>query len=146
MDIKKYQKIVDKHKPEETKANNLIIAFITGGVIGMLANFILELYTYAFHISTKEAGGHMLVTFIFIACFLTSVGVFDNIVKKGKMGLIIPITGFAHSMQSAILDYKKEGPVYGFGSNMFKLAGSVILYGVVSAYVFGLIRFIIFGG
>ena len=67
-------------------------------------------------------------------------------VKKGKMGLIIPITGFAHSMQSSILDYKKEGPIYGFGSNVFKLAGSVILYGVVSAYVFGLIRFIIFGG
>ena len=62
------------------------------------------------------------------------------------MGLIIPITGFAHSMQSAILDYKKEGLVYGFGSNMFKLSGSVILYGVVSAYVFGLIRFLIFGG
>ena len=62
------------------------------------------------------------------------------------MGLIIPITGFAHSMQSAMLDYKKEGLVYGFGSNIFKLAGSVILYGVVSAYIFGLIRFLIFGG
>ena len=88
----------------------------------------------------------MLVTFIFIACLLTGLGVFDNLVQKGKMGLIIPITGFAHSMQSAILDYKKEGPIYGFGSNMFKLAGSVILYGVVSAYVFGLIRFLVFGG
>ena len=86
-----------------------------------------------------------LITFIFIACLLTSLGVFDKFVKIAKMGLIIPITGFAHSMQSAILDYKNEGPIYGFGSNMFKLAGSVILYGVVSAYVFGLIRFIIFG-
>ena len=62
------------------------------------------------------------------------------------MGLIIPITGFAHSIQSAILDYKNEGPVYGFGSNVFKLAGSVILYGVVSAYVFAIIRFLFFGG
>ncbi len=88
----------------------------------------------------------MLVTFIFITCLLTGIGVFDDLVKKGKMGLIIPITGFAHSMQSAVLDYKKEGLIYGFGSNVFKLAGSVILYGVVSAYVFGLVRFIIFGG
>ena len=88
----------------------------------------------------------MLVTLIFIACLLTGLGVFDNLVKKGKMGLIIPITGFAHSMQSAILDYKKEGPVYGFGANVFKLAGSVILYGVVSAYVFGVIRYLFFGG
>ena len=146
MDSKKYQEIVDKHVPTENKVFNLLISFTVGGFIGMLANFVLELYIYLFHLSTKEASGHMLVTFIFIACLLTSLGVFDDFVKKGKMGLIIPITGFAHSMQSAILDYKKEGLVYGFGSNMFKLAGSVILYGVVSAYVFGLIRFLIFGG
>ena len=88
----------------------------------------------------------MLITFIFIACLLTGVGIFDSFVKKGKMGFIIPITGFAHSMQSAILDYRKEGPIYGFGSNVFKLAGSVILYGIVSAYVFGLIRYLFFGG
>lgn len=146
MNSEKYQEIVNKYKPKEEKTNNSIIAFIVGGIIGLLANFVLEFYSYIFHISTKEAGGHMLVTFIFIACLLTSLGIFDNMVKKGKMGLIIPITGFAHSMQSSILDYKKEGPIYGFGSNVFKLAGSVILYGVVSAYVFGLIRFIIFGG
>lgn len=146
MDINKYQKIVDKHVPKENKTGNLITAFVVGGIMGAIANFVLELYVYIFHISTKEASGHMLVTFIFIACLLTGLGVFDNLVQKGKMGLIIPITGFAHSMQSAILDYKKEGPVYGFGSNMFKLAGSVILYGVVSAYVFGLIRFLVFGG
>ena len=146
MDTKKYQKIVDKHIPKENRVGNLITSFIVGGSLGTLANLIIELYTYIFHISTKEASGHMLVTFIFIACLLTGLGVFDNLVQKGKMGLIIPITGFAHSMQSAILDYKKEGLVYGFGSNMFKLAGSVILYGVVSAYVFGLIRFLIFGG
>ncbi len=146
MEAKKYQKIVDKHAPKENKTVNLITAFIVGGLIGVLANFLLELYGYLFHISTNQAGGYMLITFIFIACLLTGLGVFDNLVQKGKMGLIIPITGFAHSMQSAMLDYKKEGPIYGFGSNAFKLAGSVILYGVVSAYVFGLIRFIIFGG
>lgn len=146
MEAKKYQKIVDKHVPKEDKIENLITTFIVGGLIGLLANFILELYGYLFHISTNQAGGYMLITFIFIACLLTGLGVFDNLVQKGKMGLIIPITGFAHSMQSAMLDYKKEGLIYGFGSNAFKLAGSVILYGVVSAYVFGLIRYLFFGG
>ena len=146
MDINKYQTIVNKHTPKENKIGNLLTAFITGGILGSLANLILESYKYFFHLSKKEASGHMLVTFIFMACLLTSLGVFDDLVKKWKMGLIIPITGFAHSMQSSILDYKKEGLVYGFGSNMFKLAGSVILYGVVSAYVFGLVRFLIFGG
>ena len=146
MEAKKYQKIVDKHIPKEEKTNNLLTAFLTGGLIGLLGNFLMDIYAYFFHIQTTEAGVFMLVTLIFIACLLTGLGVFDNLVKKGKMGLIIPITGFAHSMQSAILDYKKEGPVYGFGANVFKLAGSVILYGVVSAYVFGVIRYLFFGG
>lgn len=146
METKKYQKIVDKHTPKEEKGNNLLAAFITGGLLGLLGNFLMDLYAYLFHISTAEAGVCMLVTLIFLACLLTGLGVFDNLVKKGKMGLIIPITGFAHSMQSAILDYKKEGPVYGFGSNVFKLAGSVILYGVVSAYIFGIVRYLFFGG
>ena len=146
MEIKKYEKIVNKYKPEENKIHNLLISFITGGIIGVLANFLIDLYTYIFHIPKADAGGYMLITFIFLACLLTGFGVFDKLVKKGKMGLIIPIIGFAHSMQSALLDYKKEGPIYGFGSNIFKLAGSVILYGVVSAYVFSLIRYILFGG
>ena len=146
MEAKKYQKLVDKHVPKEEKTNNLLVAFLTGGLIGLLGNFLMDIYAYLFHIQTTEAGVFMLVTLIFIACLLTGLGVFDNLVKKGKMGLIIPITGFAHSMQSAILDYKKEGPVYGFGANVFKLAGSVILYGVVSAYVFGVIRYLFFGG
>ena len=146
MESKKYQKIVDKHAPVEQKGVNLIIAFLVGGTLGLLGNLLIDVYSYYFHIPTQEAGTWMLVTFIIVACLLTGLGIFDNLVKKGKMGLIIPITGFAHSMQSAILDYKKEGPVYGFGSNVFKLAGSVILYGVVSAWIFGMIRFIFFGG
>ena len=146
MRIDKYEEIVNRYKSKENKLHNLLISFITGGIIGLIANFLIELYTYIFHISTKDAGGYMLITFIFIASFLTGLGVFDELVKKAKMGLIIPITGFAHSMQSALLDYKKEGLIYGLGSNMFKLAGSVILYGVVSAYIFGLIRYILFGG
>ncbi len=145
MDIKKYQKIVDKYKPKENKSNNLLIAFLTGGSLGMLANLIINLYAYLFHISTKEAGGHMLVTFIFITCLLTGIGVFDDLVKKGKMGLIIPITGFAHSMTSAAIEYRNEGLVLGIGANIFKLAGTVILYGTVAVYIFGLIRLFIGG-
>ena len=80
-----------------------------------------------------------------MASFLTAIGVFDVCVSKLKSALIIPITGFAHSMTSAALDYKNEGPIYGIGSNIFKLAGSVILYGVVSAWFFGMIRYLIGG-
>ena len=83
---------------------------------------------------------------IFFASLFTSLGFFDKWVAWAKAGLIIPITGFAHSMMSAALEYKKEGFVTGIGANMFKLAGTVIIFGVVSSYLFGFIRLVIFGG
>ena len=67
-------------------------------------------------------------------------------VSKLKSALIIPITGFAHSMTAAALEYRKEGLVLGIGANIFKLAGTVILYGIVSVYIFGLIRLLVIGG
>lgn len=146
MDSFKYKEIVERHKPKESRFFNMIISFLVGGFIGFLANFLIDIYSYFFHLSSKSSSNYMLFTFIFVTCLLTSLGVFDKLVKKGKMGLIIPITGFAQSVQSTFLDYKSEGLIYGFGSNFFKLAGSVILYGIVSSYVFGVVRYLIFGG
>ena len=88
----------------------------------------------------------MIITLIFIGCLFTCFGFFDKWVNFAKCGLIVPITGFAHAMMSAALDYRREGFVTGIGASMFKLAGSVIIFGVVSAYVFGLIRILLFGG
>lgn len=146
MEKANYEKIVNKHKPTETRAQNAFIAFVTGGIVGVIAQLITEVYVVWFDISTKDASSFMLVTLIFIACLFTALGFFDKWVTFCKCGLIIPITGFAHSMMSAGLEYKKEGPIFGLGSNVFKLAGSVILYGVVSAWFFGLLRLIIMGG
>lgn len=146
MEKANYEKIVNKHKPTETRAQNAFIAFVTGGLVGVIAELITEVYVVWFDISTKDASSFMLVTLIFIACLFTALGFFDKWVTFCKCGLIIPITGFAHSMMSAGLEYKKEGPIFGLGSNVFKLAGSVILYGVVSAWFFGLLRLIIMGG
>ena len=76
---------------------------------------------------------------------MTALGKFDNWVTKAKCGLIIPTTGFAHSVQSAALDYKKEGFITGIGANMFKLAGSVILFGIVSSFFLVLLRVMLYG-
>lgn len=141
----KYKDIVEKNIPKENKIKKYIMAFLFGGLLGLIGNFLLEFYSYILNISTNDATVFVITTLIFIACLLTALGVFDKLVKVGRMGLIIPITGFAHSVQSAALDYKKEGLIYGIGSNIFKLAGSVILYGVLSAYIMGIIRFLIGG-
>ena len=140
-----YEKIVNNNQAEETRVSNAIIAFVIGGLVGLIGEAIIEGLCYYFKISRTEASTYMIVILIFVASLSTALGFFDKLVTKFKCGLLIPITGFAHSMTSAILDYKKEGPISGFGSNMFRLAGSVILYGVISAWVFGLIRYLIGG-
>lgn len=146
MENKKYQELTKKYKPTENRISNGLKAFIIGGIMGIIGEFLLEVYSYYLNIPTKEAGTFMIITLIFIGCLLTCLGFFDKIVKWAGAGLIVPITGFAHSMMSAALEYKKEGLVTGIGANMFKLAGTVIVFGVVSAYAFGLIRIIFFGG
>lgn len=145
MEKRKYKEIVDKHTPKENRLYNSLIAFITGGLMGVLGQGLVDLYSYWFNISTKDASVFMIVTLVFVGCLLTCFGWFDKIVNFAKCGLIVPITGFAHSMMSAALEYRKEGLVTGIGANMLKLAGSVIIFGVVSAYFFGLIRLLIMG-
>lgn len=146
MKKEKYIKIVNKHKPKSKYFINGLSAFIVGGLMGVLGNFLVQFYSYQFNLSISIASILMIITLIFFACLFTALGVFDRFVKVGKMGLIIPITGFAHSMQSSALDYKNEGFIYGIGSNIFKLAGSVLLYGVVFAIIFGALRIVIMGG
>ena len=139
----KYDKIADMYKAEEHRLRNAFLAFFVGGIVGCLGELIIQVLISLFHISRNEAATFMIMIFIFFASLFTALGFFDKLVTKFKCGLLIPITGFAHSITSAALDYKNEGPIYGIGSNMFKLAGSVILYGVISAWFFGMIRYLI---
>lgn len=140
-----YDEIVKKYTPKEDVLKNAIITFVAGGIIGALSELLLVCYSTWLNIPRKESGVLVILTLIFISSILTACGVFDVCVSKLKSALIIPITGFAHSITSAALDYRKEGLVVGIGANIFKLAGTVILYGVVSVYIFGLIRLILGG-
>lgn len=146
MDKKQYKSLVQKHTPKEDRLKNGIIAFVIGGIMGVIGQFLMELFGYILDIPTAQAGTFMIIALIFLGCLLTSLGFFDKWVNFAKAGLFVPITGFAHAMMSAALDYRKEGMITGIGANMFKLSGSVIIFGVVSAYIFGLIRVLVFGG
>lgn len=146
MDKNKYKNIVDKYTPKENVLYNALVAFLIGGIMGVIGQGLVDIYSYFLDISTNDAAVLMIVTLVFLGCLLTCLGFFDKMVNFAKCGLIIPITGFAHAMMSAALEYRKEGLVTGIGANMFKLAGSVIVFGVVGAYFFGLIRLIILGG
>lgn len=145
MEKNKYKSIVNKHTPKENVLYNCLIAFFIGGIMGIIGQGLIDLYSGFLSISTSEASILMIVTLIFLGCLLTCLGFFDKWVNFAKCGLIVPITGFAHAMMSAALEYRKEGLVTGIGASMFKLAGSVIIFGVVSAYIFGLLRLVIMG-
>ena len=124
MDKKKYKEIVDRNTPKENYVKNAIIAFLVGGALGSLSELLLRCYSLWFELPRKESGVLVVLTLILISSILTACGVFDTLVTKVKAALIIPITGFAHSMTSAALEYKNEGLVLGIGSNIFKLAGT----------------------
>ena len=146
MEKEKYKELTKKYKPKENKLKNMIKAFISGGLIGLFGQLLICFYSSFESISKNEAASLMMVTIIFLSCLFTALGFFDTWVSKLGAGLFIPISGFAHATTSSALEYKKEGYVFGIGSNIFKLSGSVILYGIVSAYIFGIIRYIFFGG
>ena len=146
MEKLEYKKIVDKYTIKEKRLQNAIISFFVGGFMGVLGNFLIDIYSYYFNLSSKDASVFMIITLVFLGCLLTCLGFFFIWVNFARCGLIVPITGFAHSMMSAALEYRKEGLVTGIGMNMLKLAGSVIIFGVVSAYIFGLLRLILTGG
>ncbi len=142
MNQDEYKKLVEELTPKENKMKNAFVAFLVGGLIGFLGQVIVTIFMTSFGMESVEAYTWLCILLILISSILTSLGFFDNWVTKIKAGLIVPTTGFAHSITSAALDYKKEGMITGLGANFFKLAGSVLLYGIISAFflaIFGVI-------
>ncbi len=145
MNIEDYKKLVKKHTPKEPKLRNVGVAFLVGGLIGLFAEILIFVIKHCFSVSVVVAGLITALIVIFLSSLFTALGFFDNWVNKCKCGLIIPTTGFAHSVASSALEYKKDGLITGLGSNFFKLAGSVILYGIISAFILVIVK-VIFGG
>ena len=145
MNKDEYKKLVKKHEPREDKLHNTIYAFLIGGTVGFLVEGIIQVLMNVFDLTRVIASTWTCLIVIFMSSLFTALGFFDNWMTKAKAGLMLPTTGFAHSVQSSALDYKKEGMITGLGSNFFKLAGSVILYGVLSAFVLVIVKVIIGG-
>ncbi len=143
MDNSTYDKLVKKHTDKEDLGRNMLISFLFGGALGVLGNFMVEYFDKTLKMSSKDSISLMVIILIFIAALLTGLGVFDKLMGIFKAGLLIPITGFAHSVTSAAMEYKREGFIQGIGSNMLKLAGSVIEYGIVTAYFLAMILYLL---
>lgn len=145
VDKQEYVDLVESKSKAPKILENAFISFLTGGVLGGIFEILTTSYINLFELEEKIALGWSLLTFILLAIILTAFGVFDTLISKFKFGLIIPITGFAHSISSSLIDYKRDGLITGLGSNMFKLAGCVILYGTVAAFIGAIVKVIIYG-
>lgn len=139
MSQQEYKAIYKKHEPSRKVFRNCIMAFLVGGVICVIGQAIQTGFMAWFDMTTKEAANPTVATLIFISVVLTCFGVYDKIAQWAGAGTAVPVTGFANSMASAALEHRAEGLVLGVGANMFKLAGSVIVFGVVAAFIIGVI-------
>ena len=121
---------------------NMVWAFCVGGLICLLGQGLTDFYKSR-GLSAEAAGTAECVTLIFLAAFLTGVGVFDKIAKHAGAGTMVPITGFANAMVSPAMEFKQEGFVTGTAVKLFTVAGPVLVYGISASVVYGIILWVV---
>ena len=138
---KVYLEYVSKNAPKTKEARSLLNAFLVGGFICSIGQFIRFMFIYWFGLAGDELAGSTSIVLIFLGCLLTGFGVYDRIGKYAGGGSIVPITGFANSVCSPAIEFKSEGYIYGMAAKMFNIAGPIIVFGVSSSVLVGLIYF-----
>lgn len=138
-----YDILQKKHELKRPVVKNCIRAFFVGGTICLIGQAISYFYIYFFNFTEQTAGNPTVATMVFIAMLLTGFGVYDKLGQYAGAGSAVPITGFGNSVVSAAIEHRTEGFVLGVGGNIFKLAGSVIMFGVFAAFVVALIKALI---
>ncbi len=131
-----------KASPKSPVLKNCLWAFFVGGLICTLGQVITDLCQNA---GLKQMDARLVgsVSLIFISMVLTGFNVYDNIAKHAGAGTLVPITGFANSIVSPAIEFKSEGYVLGLGAKMFTIAGPVLVYGIVTSIIYGLIYYVI---
>lgn len=137
---KQYEKLEQKYETKRPVLKNCLKAFWVGGCFCLVGQLITYIYIFFFDFTEQTASNPTVATMIFIAMLLTGFGVYDRIGQYAGAGSAVPVTGFGNSVISAAIEHRTEGLVLGVGSNIFKLAGSVIVFGVFSAFVVALIK------
>jgi stage V sporulation protein AC len=136
----KYQLLQQKHELKRPVLLNCIKAFLVGGFICLIGQAISYFYIYFFNFTEQTAGNPTVATMVFFSMLLTGFGVYDRLGQFSGAGSAVPVTGFGNAVISAAIEHRTEGFVLGVGGNMFKLAGSVIVFGVFSAFVVAIIK------
>lgn len=135
---KEYNDYVKDVTPTHNIWLQMIKAFIVGGIICCIGQFILNMAINTYGLDKQTAGSWCSLILVFLSVLLTGLGIYPKIVKWGGAGALVPITGFANSVAAPAIEFKAEGQVFGIGGKIFTIAGPVILYGIFASWLLGL--------
>lgn len=138
MTNKEYGKYVNAKSKPSPMGKNLIWAFVTGGLICTAGQGLMNLFR-TWGMSESGAGTSVSVVLIFLAALFTGLGLFDRLAKHAGAGTLVPITGFANAMVSPALEFKSEGFITGTAAKLFIIAGPVLVFGISTSVIYGLI-------
>ena len=136
-----YAKLVESLAPKSEIGKGLLRAFWVGGLICMIGQGLSDAFGYLAGWGAQACATATSICLIFISSLLTGLGVYDRIGKYAGAGSIVPITGFANSVVSPAMEFRREGLVMGVGAKLFTLAGPVLVYGISASIIVGLIAF-----
>lgn len=136
-----YKDMVDKSNPSSNLIKDCIFAFLIGGLICDVGQFVMNTFL-SLGIPKDDVGSYVSSIMVFLGAFFTGLGVYDNLGKIAGAGSIVPITGFANSIVSPAMEFKREGYVFGVGAKMFVIAGPVLVYGISTSIIVGLLYYI----
>lgn len=137
----KYQEHVKEVTPKYSMALRMLKAFVMGGLICVIGQCILNYATNTCGLDKETAASWCSMLLVLVSVLLTGFNVYHKLVEWGGAGALVPITGFANSIASAAIEYQKEGQVFGIGCKIFTIAGPVILYGILTSWVLGLLYY-----
>ena len=139
---KKYNDYVKQVTPTHNLWWNMAKAFVTGGIICCIGQFILNVCEN-YGLDQKTSGSWCSMLLILLSVLLTGLNLYPSIANWGGAGALVPITGFANGVAAPAIEFQKEGQVFGIGCKIFTIAGPVILYGIFSSWVLGLLYWVL---
>lgn len=140
---KRYQEYVKEVTPTHNLWILMCKAFVTGGIICCIGQAILNYCTGMLGMDKETAGSWCSLILVLASVLLTGFNIYPQITKWGGAGALVPITGFANSVAAPAIEFKKEGQVFGIGCKIFTIAGPVILYGILSSFLLGLVYYVL---
>lgn len=137
-----YKVLAQQFTPKPTVVKNVIRAFVVGGIICAIGQVVINLFMII-GLDRVEASTAATATMIFLGALLTGLGIYDEIGKFGGAGSIVPVTGFSNSIVSPAMEFRREGYVLGVGAKLFTVAGPVLVYGIATSIVVGIVYFVL---